>query len=68
LQPNYTTMTKEVLRCPSCSAILHYEKPRNWIGRNILFFIPLRVYFCAKCLKTKHMLITDKKLEAYHKV
>ncbi len=61
-------MPKEFLRCHKCSAPFHYEKTRNWFGRNLLFFLPVRVFFCAKCLKNPYVLISDKKLKTYHKV
>ena len=61
-------MQKKILRCSKCSAPYHFEKPRNWFGRNVLFFIPLKRYFCAKCLKDRYRLITKEQLKSYHKV
>ena len=64
----YKEMQKEVLRCRKCSAPYHYEKKRNWLGRTLLSFLPVRRYFCAKCLKDRYRLITDEQLKAYKRV
>lgn len=61
-------MQKKTLKCPKCGAPLHFEKKRNWYGRNILFFLPIRRYFCARCLKDRYMFITKEKLKEYHRV
>jgi hypothetical protein len=61
-------MPKKVLKCYSCSAPYHFEKPRNWIGRNLLFFLPVKRYFCARCLKDRYRLITTKEQQKYMKV
>jgi len=63
---NLYCMTKKVLRCHKCSAPLHFEKTRNWFGRNILFFLPLHKYFCAKCLKNRYVWISKSELKKYH--
>jgi hypothetical protein len=61
-------MQKKILRCSKCSAPYHFEKKRNWIGRNFLFFLPIKRYFCAKCLKDRYRLITNEELKAYKRV
>jgi hypothetical protein len=61
-------MQKKVLRCFKCSAPYHFEKKRNWMGRNLMFFLPIRRYFCAKCIKDRYLFLTKKKLKAYTKV
>ncbi|ASU32330.1 hypothetical protein MuYL_0427 [Mucilaginibacter xinganensis] len=61
-------MSKKILRCSKCNSPYHFEKQRNWFGRNLLFFLPLRRYFCAKCLKDRYVLITREKLKGYQKV
>jgi hypothetical protein len=56
------------LICRKCGTPYHFKKPRNWFGRNVLFFLPLKRFFCAKCLENRYRFITDKQLEDYHKV
>jgi|GEM_PF-2179026 len=61
-------MQKKTLKCYKCSAPLHFQKKRNWFGRNLLFYLPIKRYFCARCLKDRYRLITTEKLKQYHKV
>ena len=61
-------MNKPLLRCPKCSTEFHFEKPRNWVGRNVLFFLPVRKFFCAKCLKDHYLIMTDQELQHYQRV
>jgi hypothetical protein len=61
-------MGKPVLRCNKCSAIYHYQVKRDWIFRYILFFLPVKTYFCAKCAKRRNVWINDKKAAEYEPV
>lgn len=61
-------MEKKSLKCYKCSQLLHYEKPRNWVGRNFFFYLPVHRYFCARCLKDRYRLISREKLKQYHRV
>ena len=64
----YTNMTKQTLKCPKCDCEFHYEKPRGWFLKSLSYFIPVRAYFCAKCLKTHHLIISDARLKHFHHV
>ncbi|HEY2583626.1 MAG TPA: hypothetical protein VGI43_17580, partial [Mucilaginibacter sp.] len=44
-------MVKPVLRCYICSTAYHYKVKRSWFVRNVLFFLPIKVYFCGRCVK-----------------
>ena len=59
---------KKTLTCYKCLAPYHFTKPRNWMGRNLLFFLPVRRFFCAKCLKDRYRVISDEKLQEYKRV
>jgi hypothetical protein len=47
------------IRCPKCANTLNYRIERNWIGRNLLFFIPVELYFCVGCFKHRYVIIGD---------
>jgi len=59
---------KPSLRCYKCHTIYHYRQYPNWILRNVLFFLPIKVYFCAYCVKYRYILITDKEVLKYEPV
>jgi len=50
---------KPFMHCRRCSQPFHYKMPRNWFGRNLLFFLPIKRYFCAKCLKPRYRILTS---------
>lgn len=47
--------------CRKCGSSFHFQLHRNWFVKTFLFFLPLRVYFCAKCQKTRYVLIKKTK-------
>ncbi len=60
--------SKPELRCRTCNTIYHYRKtPNSWV-RSILFFLPVKSFFCARCLKTRYLLISDKEYKKYTEV
>jgi len=61
-------MGKPLLRCHKCRAVFHYTIKRNWFGCNLLFFLPIKVYFCAKCAKTRYLWLTNKNAAKFHRV
>ncbi len=46
------------LTCPDCHEPFHHRTKRSWFMKNILFFMPFKVYFCDKCDKDVYMLFT----------
>jgi len=61
-------MEKPILRCKKCLTEFHFQKNRNWFGRTFLSFLPVRVYFCAKCLKNRYLFITKKQAAKYKRI
>lgn len=59
---------KPLLRCYKCSTVYHYKARPNWFFRTFLFFLPIKGYFCARCLKTRNIWITDKEEKKYKPV
>lgn len=46
--------------CRKCGSSYHFQLHRNWFVKKVLFFLPLRIYFCAKCQKTRYVLVKKK--------
>jgi hypothetical protein len=61
-------MEKALLRCRKCSALFHYSLRRNWFFRYVLFFLPVKVYFCAKCAKKRYVWLNKKEAAKYEDV
>ena len=59
---------KPHLRCHKCSMMYHYRVPKNWLLRNVLFFLPIKVFFCARCLKNRYVFLTDREESKYQPV
>jgi len=59
---------KPFLVCYKCHSIYHYRLHRNLFMRYVLFFLPIKVYFCGHCLKNRYILITDKEELKYQPV
>ncbi len=59
---------KPLLKCSKCKTVYHYKVPLNWFFKNILFFIPIKTYFCAHCLKVRYRFMTSKKERKYASV
>ncbi|BAU52786.1 hypothetical protein [Mucilaginibacter gotjawali] len=51
---------KPYLRCPKCTAAFHYRIRRNWFLKYVLFFLPVKIYFCAHCVKKRYVLLSDR--------
>ncbi len=58
-------MNKPFLYCNHCTRPFHYRLKRNWIGRNLLFFLPVKKFFCACCLKSRYRIMTEKQVRKY---
>jgi hypothetical protein len=61
-------MEKPYLRCNKCNAVYHFPIRKNWITGGLLFFLPIKIYFCAKCAKNRYVWITDEKAAMFHRV
>lgn len=59
---------KPLLKCSKCSTAYHYKAPLNWFFRNLLFFVPIKAYFCARCVKIRYRLISKKEEKKYRPV
>ena len=53
--------------CAKCGSSFHFQMHRNWLIKTFLFFLPLRVYFCAKCQKSRYVIVKKKKDEVPEK-
>lgn len=51
---------KPYLRCSKCATMYHYRVKRGWFLKYVLFFLPVKIYFCARCVKKRYVLLTDK--------
>jgi len=51
---------KPALRCYRCSTAYHYKVRRGWFIKNVLFFVPIKIYFCPRCVKNRYVIITTK--------
>lgn len=62
MEQETTTLFKPatVRYCRKCGSSYHFQLHRNWFVKKLLFFLPLRVYFCAKCQKIRHVLVKKK--------
>jgi hypothetical protein len=49
--------------CAKCGSSFHFQLHRNWLVKTFLFFLPLRVYFCAKCQRSRYVIVKKKKTE-----
>jgi hypothetical protein len=59
---------KPWLRCRKCSSVYHYKVPVNWFLSGVLFFLPIKAFFCARCLTVRHHIMTSKTLRKYKPV
>jgi len=59
---------KPSLVCHKCHSLYQYRVERNWVLRNVLFFLPIKVFFCARCLKNRYILLTDEEELKYDPV
>lgn len=59
---------KPLLKCYKCGTVYHYKTKPGWFFKTFLFFLPIKGYFCAKCVKTRNILITDQEERRYKSV
>jgi len=60
--------SKPSLKCYKCSTVYHYRIRRNWFLKYVLFFLPIKIYFCGHCVKSRYILLSDKKETKYNPV
>jgi len=63
-----TAARKPSLKCYKCNSVYHYRLRRNWFFKNLLFFLPFKIYFCGHCVKKRYLLLTDKQEMKYKPV
>jgi hypothetical protein len=49
------TLKKELV-CRKCKQPYSYRVGRGWLVKTLLFFLPLRRYFCARCDRKRYVL------------
>ncbi len=59
---------KPLLKCRKCGTGYHYKVPVNGFLKAVLFFLPIKSYFCARCLKTRYHIISTKEEKKYKPV
>lgn len=47
-------MSNPYPRCWKCNTQYHYQIPRPWVVKNLLFFLPVRKYFCPHCVTSRY--------------
>jgi hypothetical protein len=56
------------MKCHKCGAVFHFPIKKPWVLEYLLFFLPIRIYFCAKCNKSRYLLQTIKEANEFHRV
>lgn len=54
------SLSKPSLRCYRCHSVYHYRIRRGWFLKYVLFFLPIKIYFCGHCVATRYRLLTNK--------
>ena len=47
--------------CSTCKNQFHFRMHRSWFVKNILFFLSVRKFFCAKCQKAVYILVQNNR-------
>ena len=61
-------MAKPALKCYKCAGPYHYRIKRSWFLKYIFFFLPIKIYFCGRCVKNRYILLTNKEETKYRPV
>lgn len=48
-------------KCRKCNTDFHYQVPRGFVLKQLLGFVPVRIYWCPKCTTNRYVWITEKK-------
>lgn len=49
-----TTPPRPIYRCKKCKEILNIRRKRGLIVKTVFFWLPLKKFFCTRCLKTRY--------------
>jgi len=59
---------KPLLGCKKYSSVYHFKVGVNWFLRIVLFFVPLKAFFCARCSTVRYHIMTSETLRKYKPV
>lgn len=46
---------RPVYRCKKCNEVLDLRRKRNPFIKTFLFWLPLKKFFCTRCLKVRYL-------------
>lgn len=46
-------------KCWRCQEIMNTRVKRNFLLRTLLFWLPVKVFFCAKCVSKRYVIQRD---------
>jgi len=52
---NISETPRKVYYCSKCGTPFHFKMRRNWFIKRVLFFLPIKKYFCARCKKSSYI-------------
>lgn len=55
-------------KCRVCGSDFHYQIPRGFLLKNVLGFLPVRIYWCPRCIANRYVWVygnTNKKKNNY---
>jgi hypothetical protein len=53
-QPHGTVVhSSSGARCKKCNALFDRRVKRGFVTKRLLFFLPIKLYYCSKCVKTR---------------
>ena len=61
-------MDQPYLKCCKCDTVFHFKLEQSLLQKTLLFFLPVKVFFCAKCATSRYRLLTDAEEEKYVRV
>jgi hypothetical protein len=65
LMDNNNKHHHDTAKCWSCNEIMNTRAKRNILFRTILFWLPVKAYFCAKCATKRHVI---QRSSHYHEI
>lgn len=52
-------------KCRKCNTDYHYQVPRGFFLKNILGFLPIRIYWCPRCVTNRYVWVKEKGASVY---
>ncbi len=46
--------------CKKCGSDFHYQVPRGFFLKNVLGFLPIRIYWCPRCTANRYVWVNKK--------